>query len=393
MRALHLLAASFGLAWVAVAMVAAPGPAALVTLSGRDSDAGLFFALYAVGGAAGGALIGRAMDRWGRKRPLVAAHLLTALGFALAGVAVQLATLALFVGGTLILAFGLAGIALTRVAAGELFAPAERARAVARVQVAATVAAVTGPFVLLGFADRLDLIWFVAPPLYLVSAFLVARWQEAPRAAQAPLAVGGVESIPRAPFVAGLLALVCAQAAMVTIMGVTGVELAHPEHPAGATSVVMSLHFLGMFGLSLVVGRIADRVGRRLTILGGVVTIASGGLVVAFAPSAWGLGGGLFLVGLGWSFAYIAGTVLLTDILPAARRARTIGAVDLSTALLAAAASFAGGLWYAERGMMGLGLAAVAVVCVPALAALWLREPRTLVPHTVSISGSGRERG
>ena len=202
------------------------------------------------------------------------------------------------------------------------------------------------------------------------------NWEPAPGPATAELRPASAERIPAAPVALAVIALVCAQGAMVTIMGVTGVELAHAGHGGVATAFVMSLHFLGMFGLSLVVGRIAGRIGRALTILAGTIVIAVGGLGVAFAPGAVGLAAGLFLVGLGWSFAYIGGTVLLTDILPAARRARTVGLVDLANSLLSAIASFAGGLWYAERGMTGLGLAAVALVAIPAMVAtIRLRQP------------------
>ena len=375
-RPLILLAASFGLAWVAIAMVAAPGPAAFVSLSGRTADAGLFFAIFSLASAAGAAIIGRAMDRWGRKRPLVAGHLLAAAGFALAGLGVRARSLATFVVGTVTLAFGIGAIYLTRVAASELYGPADRARAVGRVQVAASVAAVAGPFLLLALAGRLDLLWFVAPPIYLVSALLVALWRGG---GPAPRAAGGspdAAPIERAPFALGFLALVCAQGAMVTIMGVTGVELTHAGHAPHVTSAVMSLHFLGMFGLSTFVGGIAQRLGRPRTILVGVLTIAVGGVLVAFVAGAVGLAVGLLVVGVGWSFAYIAGTVLLAEIVPAARRARTIGVVDLATALVAALVSYAGGLWYAQRGMMGLGLAAVAIVALPVLAAVRMRMHR-----------------
>lgn len=372
-RALLLLAASFGLAWVAIAMVAAPGPAAFVALSGRTADAGLFFAIFSLSSAAGAAIVGRAMDRFGRKRPLVASHLLAAAGFALAGLGVRSRSLATFVAGTIVLAFGIGAVYLTRVAASELFGPAQRAQAVARVQVAATLAAVAGPFVVLALASRLDLLWFVAPPIYLVAALLVSFWRGGGPVPHAERATAADAPIERGPFALGFLALVCAQGAMVTIMGVTGVELAHAGHAPRTTSMVMSLHFLGMFGLSIFVGHIAQRVGRALTIFFGVSAIALGGLIVAFEPSAVGLAIGLLVVGVGWSFAYIGGTVLLTDVLPAARRARTIGLVDLATALLAALTSYAGGLWYARRGMMGLGLAAIAIVALPALAAIRLR--------------------
>lgn len=145
-----------------------------------------------------------------------------------------------------------------------------------------------------------------------------------------------------------------------------------------------------MFAFSLVSGKSADRAGRRATILVGIAVLAMGGLSVALAPGAVGLAVGLLLVGLGWSFAYIGGTALLTDVLPPARRARTLGFVDFSTALFAALASFGGGLWYAERGISGLGLAAVALVALPAVLAMGLQHPPQSVSAGVEPSPDGK---
>ena len=355
-------------------MTAAPGPAAWVALSGDAADAGLFFATFSLASAAGSFLGGRLMDRAGRRVVLAGAHLGAGLGFALAGVSLANRALLPFVASTALFAACLGTLNLTRLAAAELFAPHERARAVARVQVAATVGAVGGPLVLLFVAPHL--LWFVAPPLFLVGAALVSRAPEPARAL--PGAPTGPDArIPALAVAAGVAALVCAQGAMVAVMGVTGVELAHAGHARSTTSLVMALHFTGMFAFSLLAGRAADRAGRRPTILGGVAVLALGGLTIALIPGAVGLALGLLLIGIGWSFSYIGGTTLLTDVLPPARRARSLGLIDFTTALLAAGASFAGGIWYAQRGIAGLGLAAIAVVALPAVLALVLRAPKT----------------
>lgn len=386
-RGLVFLAASFGIAWISIAMVAAPGPAAWVTLSGDEGAAGAFFALFSLSSAAGAFLGGRAMDRWGRRRALAAAHVGAAIGFAVAGVALGRGSLALFAAGTALLASCIGALSLTRLAAAELFAPGERARAVARVQLAATVGAIGGPLLLLVVAPHL--LWFTAPPLFLLAAALVARAPE-PQQETAGVTSARAGRIALLPFAAGFAALACAQGAMVTVMGVTGVELLHAGHARSTTSLVMALHFAGMFAFSLVAGRSADRAGRRATILAGIVVLALGGLSVAFAPGAVGLALGLLLIGLGWSFAYIGGTTLLTDVLPPGRRARTLGFVDFSTALFAALASFGGGLWYAERGITGLGLAAIALVALPAVLVLGLQHPLQSASAGVERSADGK---
>lgn len=374
---------TFGITWLCVTMVAAPGPAAWVALSGSSAQAGAYFGINALAGAVGAALGGRAMDRWGRRPVLVGAHLQAALGFAVAGLAYVMGSLVFFAIGTALSSSSLGVIYLTRLAAAELAAPSERARTVARVQVSAAVAAVAGPFVLvpiafgvapLGLAPD-PILWAIASAAFLIAATVVsgAHALRGPSLARS-IAPASDARIPWLPFAAGMAALVCAQAAMVTVMGVTGVHLRH-QYGGTTTALVMASHFLGMFGLSLVVGRLADRAGRAATIVAGLGLLAVGGIVVALLEGRWGLGAGLLLVGLGWSFAYIAGTVLLTDVVPAERRGRTLGAVDFTTAILTASASFAGGAWYAREGISGLGLASAALAALPIVLVLFARRP------------------
>ena len=127
----------------------------------------------------------------------------------------------------------------------------------------------------------------------------------------------------------------------------------------------MLVHFIGMFGLSRVVGRIADRGGRIQAILSGLALLSIGGAVIAFIPGIVAFGIGLLLVGLGWSFGFIGSTVLLADAAPPERRARTLGRADLTGQLSAAVVSTAGGWWFAARGAAGLGLLAIVIALIP----------------------------
>lgn len=361
-------------------MSVGPGSAALVRLGGNLSYAGLYVALFNVGAASGAALGGRAMDRYGRRTPLMASYAIASLGYIIAGIGAQRGTLPLLVIGAFILAacFGAAG--LSRLAAAEMFAPSERGRGVAWVQIAAIFGAVAGPLVLLlseplgKFVGRppLDLVWFIAPPLLLIAAASVASAAEPTSLAHsAPTPPGSPESPMPAAIgspqlvLAATVSLAASQASMAAVMGVSGAAIAHAGHGVPVLSYVMLAHFIGMFALSRVVGRFADRVGRQQTILVGLALLAIGGAVVALIPGATGFATGLALVGFGWSFAFIGSTVLLADSAAPERRARTVGRADLTAQLSAAAIAAGGGWWFASRGLTGLGVLAIAVATVP----------------------------
>ena len=374
------LGAAYALAWATTSMSVGPGSAALVRLSGNLSYAGLYVALFNVGAASGAALGGRAMDRYGRRTPLMASYVIAAVGYVIAGIGAQRATLPVLVIGAFILAacFGAAG--LSRLAAAEMFAPSERGRGVAWVQIAAIFGAVAGPVVLLlseplgKFLGRppLDLVWFIAPPLLLIAAWSIASAAEPKSLADSsttPAALpgtptrGAIESPPLV--LAATVSLAASQASMAAVMGVSGAAIAHAGHGVPVLSYVMLAHFIGMFALSRVVGHFADRVGRKQTILVGLGLLAIGGAIVALIPGATGFATGLALVGFGWSFAFIGSTVLLADAAAPERRARIVGRADLSAQLSSAAIAAGGGWWFASRGLVGLGVLAIAVATVP----------------------------
>jgi MFS family permease len=409
---LTALAATYALAWAGAAMVVGPGSATLVQLTGDLRHAGSFVALFSVSSATGALILGRLMDPLGRKKVLTGAHLSGATGYLLAGIATATGHIPLFLMGAFMLAFSFGGILLTRVAAAEIFPATQRGRGVSYVQVSATLGAILGPLLLilsdplghLVHRDPLTIVWFFAPPLHLLAAALILRIHEplqiashledyhpptdlddpstGPRGVKPPLpTLYTPNTAPAHLLPLAILALAANQAAMAAVMGVAGAAVHHAGHETWLLGLLMFLHFLGMFGLSPLVGRIADRFGRRNTILSGILLLATGGIIIALLPDLTGFAIGLLLVGLGWSFGFIGATVLLTDITVLHRRARIVGRADLTAQLSAAAASLTAGWLFTLHGMPGLGILAVAIVTVP-FVAMMVRKRAPTVPET-----------
>ena len=378
-QTLTRLGAAYALIWATTSMAVGAGSAAFVELTGNLSHAGLYATLFMTSSAGGAALGGRMMDRVGRKPPLVVAYLLAALGSAITGIAVNQSGLPAFIAGTMLFAAGFGTANLSRLAAAEMFPPAERGRGVSWIQIAAIFGAVIGPLLLLlsepigkwlGRAP-LTLVWFLAPPLLLIAAFAMFGAAEPRDVARGVAeASGGSQPVPvpqdaTPTIIAGTMSLAASQAAMSAVMGVSGAAVAHAGHGVPVLGSLMFLHFIGMFGLSRVVGSVADTMGRRATILSGLSLLALGGAAVAFIPGTTGFGIGLLLVGLGWSFGFIGSTVLLTDATPPNRRAGVLGRADLTAQLSAAVIAAGTGWLFATRGVAGLGIVAIVVAAVP----------------------------
>jgi MFS family permease len=176
---------------------------------------------------------------------------------------------------------------------------------------------------------------------------------------------------------AGTAAIVLSGGAMVGVMGIAGPAVQQGHASTAVLGATMAAHFVGMFGLAPVVGRVADKVGRRMVIVGGLALTAAGGLAIALLPGPGGFAASLLAIGLGWSLSYLGASVLLVDVTPLARRARVLGRADLLGALCQAALAALAGVWFAERGAAGVGIAAAALLVLPLLlVALAVREPR-----------------
>ncbi|CAB4531152.1 unannotated protein [freshwater metagenome] len=133
---------------------------------------------------------------------------------------------------------------------------------------------------------------------------------------------------------------------MVSIMVMTPVHMAHYDVTLRIIGFVISVHVLGMYAFSPVVGSISDKLGRIRTIQIGILILIASALIAGLAPhhDSFTLGIGLFLLGLGWSFTLIAGSTLLSETVSIDMRPATQGASDLVMNLMGAGGAAVGGV-------------------------------------------------
>jgi MFS family permease len=118
-----------------------------------------------------------------------------------------------------------------------------------------------------------------------------------------------------------------------------------PDHVLRVVGIVLSVHIAGMYALSPVVGWLTDHVGRRPVILGAVMTLLAACAIAGTAgESAARLSMGLALLGLGWSGTMVAGSILLSESVPATVAPSVQGLSDVVMGLVAASASAVAGV-------------------------------------------------
>jgi MFS family permease len=122
-----------------------------------------------------------------------------------------------------------------------------------------------------------------------------------------------------------------------------------------------------MFGLTLVVGNIVDRMGRMRALLGGLLLLGFSTLsIVCAAESIAATSVALFGIGLGWNFSYVAATAELTERTGPAERGKILGFTDLLAGLFGAALASLGGIALATVGLVGIGVAGLTLAVAPA---------------------------
>ncbi len=375
-------------------------------ISGSESQAGLAQTFQVLGAAVASFLLARLMSRRGRRVGLATGYLLGAVGSVLAVVAGVVDSMALLLVGAVLLGSTTAANSGARYAATDL-APAERrARALSTVVWATTIGAVAGPNLTglsAAVADRLDIPELTGPfavgSLGMLGAALVVgvflrpdplllarELADEPPATTSSTSWGRVvEAVRDRPALAAAIAgLAGAHAAMVAVMVMTPLHMEHGGAELRVIGIVISVHVLGMFAFSPLVGLLADRVGRPPVLAsGGLLLIVSLALCHG-APegSSWQIFAGLFLLGLGWSFATVAASTMITDDSPLDARTDVQGAADLIMGLTAAAAGGIAGVVVGGWGYHALALLAMALAGLVLFAAYVGGRHRTDVTVT-----------
>jgi MFS family permease len=188
----------------------------------------------------------------------------------------------------------------------------------------------TGPYVVSAVTLSLAIIviqLFLRPDPFLTAAQQSGNIAQPKKATRD--ALRHIRSHPQALF--AILSIAVGHIAMVSIMVMTPVHMAHVDVTLTIIGLVISVHVLGMYAFSPIVGALSDRLGRVRVIQIGTVTLLLSSAVSGFAAAddAVVLGIGLFLLGLGWSCTLIAGSAFLTESVSPEMKTSSQGASDL----------------------------------------------------------------
>lgn len=373
-------------------------------LSGNKSLSGLPSTTLTLTQALAAFPIGLFMGRFGRRLGLTLSYGLSAIAAFLGVIAIMQGWFWMLLLSSAFLGAGRAGSDQSRFAAGDMFPESDRGRMIGRIVFAGTVGAIFGPL-LAAPSSNLSLAmnllaetgpWLMGIGFYLVAAVIVffalrpdpmqiAREIANEESKQKREEVGNGRSIKtllRVPQVQlAILSMLISQTVMVTLMVITPLHMHLNNHDTGAISIVIAAHTLGMFGLSLVTGRLVDRFGRVLMMIAAAITLIISAIISPLSTALPVLVAGLFLLGLGWNFGYIAGSSMLADALNGEERSRMQGVNDMLVAGAAALGSLSAGFLFGSGGyIMVTGL--VLVLSILFIWLIRLLSSRKIKVHT-----------
>lgn len=315
------------------------------------------------------------MRRHGRRAGFVVGALLGIAGSLLAALALHRSSFALFVAGHLLLG-SFQGVAnYYRFAAVESTGAAHGSRAIAWVVAAGVVAAFLGPQLAQWARDWVAGEVFVGSylaqgALAVVALALLSQLRPAVQAAVAHGAARPLREIVAQPALRASI-VGAAVGYGVMVMAMTATPLAMLGCGLAATSVtpVIQWHVVGMFAPSFFTGTLIERHGAPrimqvglLLLLGHVVITLAGVDFLNFLSA-------LILLGVGWNFAYIAGTTLLTRCYRPAEQAKVQAVNEFTVFGFVALASLSAGWLYDRFGWAALNLAAIPLLVVAFVAA------------------------
>lgn len=187
----------------------------------------------------------------------------------------------------------------------------------------------------------------------------------------------GAAEVRRGRSFAGLfLVTFCALAAIGSVLPIIPRYVRGPlDFGDVAVGVVIGSYALTGLLLRPFAGRLADRRGRKPTVLLGISGVALGGLLYLPSLGLAGLLAARLLVGAGEGTLYTAGSAWIVDLAPVARRGRVLGLYGLAVWGGLSVGPLAGELIYNAGGYDAVWIFAAALPMVGALLATTIPDP------------------
>ena len=374
----------------------AVGSIVAASISGTNTWSGLPVAIGTLGTALASWPLARLMNRSGRRPGLALGYGLAVIGALLAMAGVGVGSFGLLLGGMALFGISNTSNLLARYAAADVTTPTQRGRAMGLIVWGSTIGSLIGPNLMapalvlgalvgvtsVASAFLIAVVGYALASL-VMEAFLrpdplaIARHRQAIADAGRPAGharrLGEILGDVRVQV--ALASLMIGQFVMISTTSTSPLYLHEHGHHVGTIGLAVSFHLAGMYVTSPLSGWLCDKFGRLPMIGIGAVILIAAVMLAGLAPGTdrFLVILALFLNGVGWNLAFVAGSALLTDALTPVERPTVQGLADLCMGLMGALGSAAGGMILGVWGFAILNAVGGALALGP-LAATLLRR-------------------
>jgi MFS family permease len=387
-RNLPILSASQAMAGAGPAMVILLGGLIGSSIAPNPSMATLPVSVLIVGVALFSIPASMIMRKVGRKRGFMGASLIACLGALLAAYAISIANFNLFCLATLFIGSNIAFVQQYRFAASESVPSNFAPRAVSVVLFGGLLAGFFGPEVARLTQDMLPSGLYTGSFVALAALYAVVIIIQSFMEKTIPDQVEVIgEERPlkqimlQPTYMVALLAGVVSYGVMSFIMTATPIQVHQLDgFNLDATAFIIQSHILAMYLPSLFTGFMLERLGLLRVMLAGVLSLVASVLISLSIHTYIGYWGALVMLGLGWNFLFVGGTVLLTRSYLPPERFKAQAANDFTVFGTQAFASLSAGTVLYIADWIVLNMIVLPLLLVTFIAILLLRRQITPAP-------------
>jgi MFS family permease len=322
--------------------------------------------------------IGALARRYGRRPALQIGAGMGVLSGLVCAAAVLQGSFGLFLLGAFCSGVYAASLHAYRFAAADTASIAFRPKAVSWVLAGGVASAVVGPQLIIFTKDFLPpylfSVTFLGQAALAVAAAAVLILVKIPRPPSGKEHSSGrpLAEIIRGPrFITAAVSGAASYAMMNLVMTSAPLAMLACDHSITDATLGLQWHVLAMFVPSFFTGTLIARFGVERIVMLGLALIVGSGLVAISGIALWNFWIGLMLLGVGWNFAFIGATTMVTECHTAAERNKVQAFNDFLVFGSMAVASFSSGQLLASFGWTAVNYVVFPTILAAALLLAW----------------------
>jgi MFS family permease len=194
-----------------------------------------------------------------------------------------------------------------------------------------------------------------------------------PPAVARPLGEGRplAEIIGKPRFIVAVACGVASYVVMNMMMTAAPLAMVMCHHSVGEAALGIQWHVIGMYAPSFFTGALIARFGLRAVVATGLLLIAAAATIGVLGIALWNFWAALALLGIGWNFAFVGATTLVTECHGPRERNKVQAFNDFLIFGSMAIGSFSSGALLASYGWTAVNEVVFPVVVVAGLLLAW----------------------